>query len=121
MGAVYLARDTKLSRDVAIKVLPDNFAQDPVRMARFHNEARVLASLNHPNIGAIYGVEECALVLELVAGLTLAERIAQGPIPADEALGLVNQLIEALDYAHEKGIVHRDLKPANIKITRGPR
>ena len=86
-------------------------------MARFQNEARVLASLNHPNIAAIYGVEEGALVLELVTGPTLAERIAQGPLPIEEALRLARQMIEALDYAHEKGIVHRDLKPANIKVT----
>ena len=117
MGAVYRATDSKLKRDVAIKVLPDNFAQDPGRIARFHNEARVLASLNHPNIAAIYGVEGCALVLELVPGPTLAELIAQRPIPMDEALRLAKQMIDALEYAHERGIVHRDLKPANIKIT----
>ena len=117
MGAVYRATDSKLKRDVAIKVLPDNFAQDPGRIARFHNEARVLASLNHPNIGAIYGVEGCALVLELVPGPTLAELVAQRPIPMDEALRLAKQMIDALVYAHESGIVHRDLKPANIKIT----
>ena len=117
MGEVWRATDTKLNRDVAIKVLPKAFAQDASRMARFQNEARVLASLNHPNIAAIYGVEEGALVLEFVTGPTLAERIAQGPLPLDEALGLARQMIEALDYAHEKGIVHRDLKPANIKIS----
>jgi serine/threonine protein kinase len=117
MGEVWRATDTKLNRDVAIKVLPAAFAQDASRMARFRNEARVLASLNHPNLGAIYGVEENALVLELVPGPTLAERIEKGPVPIDEALRLANQLIEALEYAHEKGIVHRDLKPANIKIT----
>src|SRR5688572_15836488 len=117
MGAVYRATDTKLNRDVAIKVIPESFAQDADRMARFAREAQVLASLNHPNIAAIYGVEERALVLELVEGPTLAERIAQGAIPAAEALPLIHQLIDALEYAHEKGIVHRDLKPVNLKIT----
>src|SRR5271165_7074527 len=114
MGAVYRATDTKLNRDVAIKVLPDSFAD---RLARFTREAQVLASLNHPNIAAIYGVEEGALILELVEGPTLAERIAQGPIPVDEALAIARQIAEALEYAHEKGIVHRDLKPANVKVT----
>src|SRR5690348_15768742 len=112
MGAVYRATDTKLSRDVAIKVLPDTFAADPDRLARFTREAQVLASLNHPNIAAIYGVEERAIVMELVEGPTLT-----GPMPVEDALPLIHQLIDALEYAHEKGIVHRDLKPANIKIT----
>ena len=117
MGAVYRATDTKLNREVAVKVLPSAFAQDPDRMARFEREAHVLASLNHPGIAAIYGVEEGALILELVEGPTLAERIAQGAFPIDEALPIARQIADALDYAHEKGIVHRDLKPANIKIT----
>jgi serine/threonine-protein kinase len=117
MGAVFRASDTKLGRDVAVKVLPDSFAADPDRLARFTREAQVLASLNHPNIAAIYGVEERALVLELVEGPTLADRIAQGPVAFDEALSLIHQLVDALEYAHEKGVVHRDLKPANIKIT----
>src|SRR5580693_7203966 len=117
MGAVYRATDTKLNRDVAVKVLPDAFAADSERLARFTREAQVLASLNHPNIAAIYGVEEGALVLELVEGATLGERIAQGPIPVEEALGIASQVAEALEYAHEKGIVHRDLKPANVKLT----
>src|SRR5437879_249681 len=117
MGAVYRATDTKLGRDVAIKVIPDSFAQDPDRLSRFTREAQVLASLNHPNIAAIYGVEERALVLELVEGPTLAERIGQGPIPLDEALPIARQIAEALEYAHDKGIIHRDLKPANIKVT----
>jgi serine/threonine-protein kinase len=112
MGAVYRATDTRLNRDVAIKVLPDIFAADPDRMARFGREAQVLASLNHPNIAAIYGVEDRALVMELVEGETL-----QGPMPVDKALPILHQLIEALEYAHEKGVVHRDLKPANIKVT----
>ena len=117
MGVVYRATDTKLNRDVAIKVLPDSFAGDPDRLERFTREARVLASLNHPNIAAIYGVEERALVMELVEGRTLAERIARGAMPLEDALPLVNQLVEGLEYAHEKGVVHRDLKPANIKVT----
>jgi hypothetical protein len=116
-GAVYRATDTKLNRDVAVKVLPDVFAADPDRLARFTREAQLLASLNHSNIAAIYGVEEGALILELVEGPTLAERIAQGPMPVDEALAIARQIAEALEYAHEKGIVHRDLKPANVKVT----
>ncbi|HUQ90403.1 MAG TPA: protein kinase [Bryobacteraceae bacterium] len=112
MGTVYRATDTKLNRDVAIKVLPDAFAADAGRLGRFTREAQVLASLNHPNIAAIYGVEERSIVLELVEGQTLA-----GPLSEEEALPLIHQLIDALEYAHEKGIVHRDLKPANIKIT----
>src|ERR1700686_1640862 len=108
MGAVYRATDTKLGRDVAIKLLPDSLAGDADRLARFTREAQVLASLNHPNIASIYGVEDRALVLELVEGPTLAERLAQGPIPLDEAMPLIHQLIDALEYAHEKGIVHLD-------------
>jgi eukaryotic-like serine/threonine-protein kinase len=121
MGEVYRAQDTKLRRDVALKVLPEAVQRDPARRARFDQEARVLASLNHPNIAAIYGVEEgdavSALVLELVAGETLATRIARGPIGVSDALTIARQIAEALDAAHEKGIVHRDLKPANITIT----
>src|SRR5215831_12054949 len=117
MGAVCRATDTKLNRDVAIKVLPDSFAADPDRLARFSREAQVLANLNHPNIGGIYGVEERALIFELVEGPTLAERIAAGPIPLDEALPIARQIAEALEAAHEKGIIHRDLKPANVKVT----
>jgi eukaryotic-like serine/threonine-protein kinase len=117
MGEVYRARDTKLGRDVAVKVLPAAFAQDADRMARFAREAQVLASLNHPNIAGIYGLEEGALVMELVEGPTLAERIQHGPIPLSEALPVAREIAEALEYAHEKGIVHRDLKPANIKMT----
>ena len=112
MGAVYRAQDTKLGRDVAVKVLPPAYAADPDRMARFRRESQVLASLNHPNIAAIYGVEESALVMELVEG-----QAPQGPLPVAEALPLARQLAEALEYAHEKGIVHRDLKPANLKVT----
>src|SRR5215475_1295862 len=117
MGVVYRATDTKLNRDVAIKVLPDSFAADPDRLTRFTREAQVLASLNHPNIAAIYGVEERALVMELVEGPTLADRIAQGPVPLDEALPIARQIADALEYAHEHNVIHRDLKPANIKIT----
>ena len=117
MGEVYRATDTKLGREVAIKVIPDSFANEPDRMARFAREAQVLASLNHPNIAAIYGVEDRALVMELVPGPTLAERIAAGAMPLEEALPLVHQLIDALEYAHERGVIHRDLKPANIKVT----
>src|SRR5437879_401746 len=117
MGEVWRATDTKLNREVAIKILPDVFAQDAGRMARFSREAQVLASLNHPHIAAIYGVEERALVMELVEGPTLADRITHGPIALEEALPIARQIAEALEAAHEKGIVHRDLKPANIKIT----
>ncbi len=120
MGEVWRARDTKLDRDVALKVLPDLFANDAERLGRFQREAKVLASLNHPNIGSIYGLEESdgvqALVLELIEGPTLAERIAQGPIPLDDALPIARQIAEALEAAHEQGIIHRDLKPANVKV-----
>ena len=120
MGEVWQARDTKLDRDVALKVLPEAFTADPDRLARFEREAKVLASLNHPNIGSIYGLEETegvkALVLELVEGPTLADRITQGPIPIDEALPIAKQIAEALEAAHEQGVIHRDLKPANIKV-----
>ena len=120
MGEVYQARDTKLDRDVALKVLPEAFTSDPDRLARFEREAKVLASLNHPNIGSIYGLEEAegvkALVLELVEGPTLADRITQGPIPIDEALPIAKQIAEALEAAHEQGVIHRDLKPANVKV-----
>src|SRR5712691_8919986 len=121
MGEVYRARDTKLNRDVALKVIPDTFALDPDRVARFTREAQVLASLNHPHIAAIYGFEDSgethALVLELVEGETLADRIARGALPLDEALPIARQIAEALEAAHEHGVIHRDLKPANIKIT----
>jgi eukaryotic-like serine/threonine-protein kinase len=120
MGEVYRARDTRLKRDVALKVLPDSLASDPERLARFQREAEVLASLNHPNIAAIYGVEESsgtrALVMELVEGETLADRITRGAVPIDEALPIAKQIAEALEAAHEQGIIHRDLKPANIKL-----
>ena len=126
MGEVYRARDTKLDREVALKVLPDAFTKDPDRLARFEREAKVLASLNHPNIGGIYGLEDShstssgqagrALVLELVDGPTLADRIAQGPIPLDDALSIATQIAEALEAAHEQGVIHRDLKPANVKV-----
>ena len=120
MGEVYQARDTTLDRDVALKVLPEAFTADPERLVRFQREAKVLASLNHPNIGGIYGLESSdetqALVLELIEGPTLADRIAEGPIPVDEALNIANQIAEALEAAHEQGIVHRDLKPANVKV-----
>ena len=121
MGVVYRATDTKLNRDVALKILPEQFASDSQRMGRFQREAEVLASLDHPNIGQIYGIEEAgqtkALVLQLIEGPTLAERIAQGPIPVEEALKIALQMAEGLEAAHEKGVIHRDLKPANIKIT----
>jgi serine/threonine-protein kinase len=121
MGEVFQAKDQKLGRDVAIKVLPDEFAKDTDRIARFQREAKLLASLNHPNIAAIYGLEESEgtnfLVLELVEGDTLADRIKAGPVPVEEALKLALQIAEALEAAHEKGVIHRDLKPANIKVT----
>ena len=120
MGEVYRARDTKLERDVAIKVLPDEFANDDERLARFEREAKLLASLNHPNIASIHGFEESdgvkALVLELVEGPTLAERITQGPIPVDEVIAIAKQIAEALEAGHEAGVIHRDLKPANVKV-----
>ena len=120
MGEVFRARDTKLNRDVAIKVLPDSFASDPERLARFTREAQTLASLNHPNIAIIHGLEQAgdvhALVMELVAGEDLSQRIARGAIPLDEALPIAKQIAEALEAAHEQGIIHRDLKPANIKV-----
>jgi serine/threonine-protein kinase len=120
MGEVYRAHDLDLKRAVAIKVLPEVFASDVERVARFQREAEVLATLNHPNIAAIYGLERSdgttALVMELVEGLTLADRIAQGPVAIDEVLSIGRQLAEALEAAHEHGIVHRDLKPSNIKL-----
>jgi serine/threonine protein kinase len=121
MGEVWRARDTKLGREVAIKTLPEEFACDTDRLARFEREAKLLASLNHPNIAAIYGLEESngaqVLVLELVEGPTLENRIKEGPIPVEESLKLALQIAEALEAAHEKGVIHRDLKPANIKLT----
>ena len=120
MGQVWQATDTQLNREVALKILPEAFAADPDRLARFTREAQILASLNHPNIAAIYGIEEAegtrALVLELVEGPTLADRISKGPIPLDEALPIAKQIAEALEAAHEAGVIHRDLKPANIKV-----
>src|SRR6202790_4153322 len=116
MGEVYQCHDTKLGRDVAIKVLPDAFAQHPDRLARFEREAKVLAALNHPNIAAIYGLEDQAIVMELVEGPTLADRIAAGAIPLEESLKITAQIADALEAAHEKGVVHRDLKPANVKV-----
>src|SRR5271165_840980 len=121
MGEVYRSRDSKLGREVALKVLPTSVALDADRLARFSREAKVLAALNHPNIAAIYGLEDSganhALVMELVEGPTLADRIQSSPIPTEEALPIAKQICEALEYAHERGIVHRDLKPANIKVT----
>ena len=120
MGEVYRATDTKLKRQVAVKVLPETVADDPDRLARFQREAEVLAALNHPNIAAIYGLEESgemtALVMELVEGPTLAARIAVGPLSIDDVLPITRQIAEALEAAHEQGIIHRDLKPANIKV-----
>ena len=126
MGEVYRARDTKLGRDVAIKILPNDFADDPERVARFQREAQVLAALNHQHIAQLYGFEEGpagaghrvrALVMELVEGSTLADRLARGPIPINEALPIARQIAEALHAAHDKGITHRDLKPANVALT----
>jgi serine/threonine protein kinase len=120
MGEVFSARDTRLDRDVAIKILPAAFAADADRIARFQREAKVLASLNHPHIAAIYGLEEAAgvtaLVMELVEGEDLSQRLVRGRIPVDEALPIAKQIAEALEAAHEQGIIHRDLKPANIKV-----
>src|SRR5262245_57365415 len=120
MGQVFRATDTKLKRQVAIKILPPSLAADPERLARFQREAEVLASLNHPCIAGIYGLEDggglTALVMELVEGEDLSQRIARGPIPIDEALPIAKQIAEALEAAHEQGIIHRDLKPANIKV-----
>jgi hypothetical protein len=121
MGQVFRARDTKLNRDVAVKVLPDGFELDSDRMARFTREAHMLAALNHPNIAAIYGLEDSqdrhALILELVDGLTIADMLAHGPLALVDAVGIARQIADALEVAHEKGIIHRDLKPANIKVT----
>jgi eukaryotic-like serine/threonine-protein kinase len=123
MGEVYRARDSKLGREVAIKVLPPHFTADPERRVRFAREARSLATLNHPHIGAIYGLEEVegvtALVLELVEGPTLADRLERGPLPVGDALAIARQIADALDAAHEKGVIHRDLKPANIVLQGG--
>jgi eukaryotic-like serine/threonine-protein kinase len=121
MGEVYRASDTKLKREVAIKILPDEFARDPDRVSRFQREAELLASLNHPNIAAIYDIGEASgsrfLVLELVEGDTLADRLGRARIPLEEALRIAKDICEALEAAHEKGVVHRDLKPGNVKIT----
>src|SRR5215470_8654654 len=121
MGEVYRATDTRLGQDVAIKVLPGSFAADAQSMARFEREAQALASLNHPGIASIYGLEESngvrGIVMELVEGSTLADRLRQGAMPLEEALNATKQVAEALEYAHERGIIHRDLKPGNIKIT----
>ncbi len=121
MGEVYRAEDTNLSREVAIKVLPEQFTKDPQRLARFEREAKLLAQLNHPNIAAIYGFEHSDsmhfLVLELVPCETLQERVAKGPVPVEEALEVCRQIAEGVEAAHEKGVIHRDLKPANVKVT----
>src|SRR5499433_3852805 len=121
MGEVYRARDLKLKREVAIKILPAEFSRDLDRVSRFQREAEVLAALNHPNIAAIYDLQEANgsryLVLELVDGETLADRIARGPIPVEEALNIAKQIAEALEAAHEKGVIHRDLKPGNVMLT----
>jgi eukaryotic-like serine/threonine-protein kinase len=121
MGEVYRARDTRLKREVAIKILPEEFSRDADRLSRFQREAEILASLNHPNIAAIHDLERTDgtryLVLELVEGETLADRIGRGPVPVGEALEIAKQICEALEAAHEKGIIHRDLKPANIIVS----
>lgn len=121
MGEVYRARDCQLEREVAIKVLPNALAADSDRLSRFDREAKILAALNHPNIAVIYGLVESsggrALVMELIAGETLADRIKRGPLPLEEALQIARQMAEALEAAHERGIVHRDLKPGNVMIT----
>ena len=121
MGEVYRARDTKLGREVAIKLLPPHLTDDKERLARFEREAKVLASLNHPNIATIHGLEDSDgvpfLVMELVEGETLAERIAKGPVELEETLQICRQIAEGLEAAHESGIIHRDLKPANVKVT----
>nr|MBA3640316.1 serine/threonine protein kinase [Acidobacteriota bacterium] len=128
MGEVYRARDSRLDRDVAIKILPPAFAGDGDRLARFEREAKTLASLNHPNIAQIYGIEEvpptsstgrtsAALVMELVPGEDLSARISRGPVPLAEALPIAQQIADALEAAHERGVIHRDLKPANVKVT----
>src|SRR5262245_2901296 len=117
MGEVYRARDTRLNRDVAIKSLPDLFADDPERITRFEREARVLAALNHPNIAGIHGLEQLGetrfLILEFIDGQSLAERLTTGRLPLDEAVAIARQMLDALEAAHEKGIIHRDIKPAN--------
>jgi len=121
MGEVFLAHDTSLDRKVVLKFLPDIFSGDPERLARFEREAKLLASLNHPNIATIYGLEQADgkrfLAMELVEGETLAQRIAKGVLPVEEALEVCRQIAEGVDAAHEKGVIHRDLKPANIKMT----
>src|SRR5688572_3089870 len=120
MGEVYRARDARLGRDVALKILPALVADDPDRLARFRREAQMLAALNHPNIAAIYGFEESgatrALVLELVEGPTLADRLSAGALPVPEALAIARQIADAMNAAHETGVIHRDLKPANVKV-----
>src|SRR5260370_32602664 len=116
MGDVYRARDTKLDRDVAMKVLPAALAHHPDRLARFEREVKVLAALNHPNIAIIHGLEDRAIVMELVAGPTLADRLKAGAIPLEESLKIAAQIADALEAAHEKAVVHRDLKPANVKV-----
>src|SRR5262245_12551491 len=122
MGVVFRARDSKLLRDVALKVLPEHFADNPDRLSRLEREAQLLASINHPNIAQIYGLEQVGgsgcIVMELVEGETLSDKLKHGPIPLDEAIEIAKQIADALSAAHERGIVHRDLKPANIKLTR---
>src|SRR5712691_12791146 len=119
MGVVFRARDTKLLRDVALKVLPDHFADDPDRLSRLQREAQILASVNHPNIAQIYGLEQVGstgcIVMELVEGETLSDRLKNGPLSVDEAIEVARQIAEALAAAHERGIIHRDLKPANMR------